>query len=56
MSVHSGKVLDLAQDGENAGSMIIWEGNAGTNQQWTIVPDGDKFLIKCQKNRQFLTV
>ncbi len=25
-------------------------------QQWTLISEGDKYLIKCQKNRLFLTV
>lgn len=36
-SVHSGKVMDVAQDGPFKGSTILWEGYAGDNQSFTLV-------------------
>jgi len=35
--VHANKVVDVAQDGPNAGSLILWEGYAGENQQFTMI-------------------
>lgn len=55
-NVRADRVLDVAQDGPNAGSTILWDGYAGENQQFTLVPEGDQFYIKCKKNGQFLTV
>ncbi len=57
-SVHSGKVLDVAQDGPFKGSTIIWEGWAGDNQQFTLVQDGPSYYLKCKvgDGQQYLTV
>lgn len=55
-NVNSGRVLDLAQDGPAAGSLIIYDGYAGENQQFTFVQEGPDFYIKCRKNNQYLTV
>ena len=55
-SVLADRVLDICQDGENQGSLIIWEGYGGDNQQFTIKQKGDDFYIKCRKDRQYLTV
>jgi hypothetical protein len=54
--VHADKVIDVAQDGPNAGSLILWEGYAGENQQFTLVQEGPDWYIKCKKNGQYLTV
>jgi hypothetical protein len=56
VSKKAGKVLDVAQDGQFQGSLIIWDGYAGENQQFTIIQDGNDFLIKCKKNNGYLTV
>jgi hypothetical protein len=56
MSVHSGKVVDICQDGDNENQAIIWETHGNANQQFTIVPHGDKYMIKCKKNHGYLTV
>lgn len=36
-SVHSGRVLDIAQDGAHQGHTIIWDGYGGANQCFTLV-------------------
>lgn len=36
-SVHSNRVLDIAQDGPYAGTAIIWDGYAGDNQCFAFV-------------------
>lgn len=55
-NVNANRVLDVAQDGPEAGSTIIWEGYAGENQQFTFTQDGPDYYIKCRKNGQYLTV
>lgn len=55
-NVHSDKVLDIAQDGPNAGSAILWEGWAGDNQTFAIVENAGEYSFRCKKNGQFLTV
>ena len=55
-SVHSGKVLDVAQDGPFKGSTIIWEGYAGANQCFTLVQENQNWLIKCKQGDLYLTV
>lgn len=52
LSAHCDKVLDLAGDGEHAGSLIIYKSNKGDNQSFTFVPCGsDFFNIKCKANK-----
>lgn len=55
-SVHSGRVLDIAQDGPFKGSPILWDGYGGANQSFTLVQEGGNWLIKCKQNNQYLTV
>lgn len=55
-SVHADRVIDVAQDGPNAGTTILWEGYAGENQQFTLSQEGPDWYIKCKKNGQYLTV
>ena len=55
-SVHSGKVLDVAQDGPFKGTTIIWEGYGGANQTFTLVQENANWLIKCKQNNNYLTV
>lgn len=55
-SVHSGKVLDIAQDGPYKGTTIIWEGYGGLNQTFTLVQEGANYLIKCKQGNLYLTV
>lgn len=54
--VHANRVVDVAQDGPNVGSLILWEGYAGENQQFTFIQQGPDWYIKCKKNNQYLTV
>lgn len=60
-NVHSEKVLDIKQDGENQGTAVIWKGWGGDNQVFSFIPQGDKYLIRSKKksagNKElFLTV
>lgn len=55
-SVHSNRVLDIAQDGPNKGTAIQWEGWGGENQCFTIIQEGPSWYIKSKLNGQFLTV
>ena len=51
-----GKVLDVCQDGQHPGTLVIWEGHGGENQQFTIKQKGPDYYLKCKKSRQYLTV
>ena len=55
-NVKSDRVLDLCQEGEHQGSLVIWDGYAGDNQQFTIKQKGPNYFFKCKKNNQYLTV
>ena len=56
-SVHAeGKVLDVCQEGENPGSLIIWDGYGGENQAFTIKQKGPHFYFKSKKDKLYLTV
>lgn len=55
-SVKADKVIDLCQDGENQGSLIIWEGYGAENQSFNIIQSGPEVFIKCKQNKQYLTV
>lgn len=55
-NVHSGRVADLAQDGPSAGSLILWDGYGGENQQFTFIQDGPDYFIKNRKSHRYLTV
>ena len=55
-SVSGGRVLDVAQDGEHQGTTILWDGYGGENQSFTIKQKGPHYVLKCKKNKQFLTV
>lgn len=55
-NVKSGRVIDLCQEGEHQGTLIIWDGYGGENQQFTVKQKGPNYLLKCRKTKQFLTV
>lgn len=56
-SVHAeGKVLDVAQDGDHKGSLILWDGYGGQNQQFTIKQKGPFYYLKSKKDNRYLTV
>lgn len=55
-NVHSGKVLDIAQDGPYRGTGIIWEGWGGDNQCFAILQQQDGLYCFKNKNNQYLTV
>ena len=55
-SVKADRVLDLAQDGDNQGSLIIWDGHGGENQMFTLKKKGDGFRIRCKQSGRYLTV
>lgn len=50
------KVIDLAQDGQHQGTLIIWDGYGGDNQSFTITQSGPDVLLKCRKTGGYLTV
>lgn len=56
VSRKAGRVIDLAQDGPHVGSLIIWDGYNGDNQAFTVIQNGPDYLIKCRKNKGYLTV
>ena len=55
---HAGgnRVLDIARDGPNKDSAIIWEGYAGDNQCFTIIKQQDRWLFKSKLGDLYLTV
>lgn len=53
-SCHADKVLDLAQGGPNKGTTIIWKAHGACNQRFSLIKDGDYYLIMIMGN--FLTV
>lgn len=55
-NVHADRVLDVAQDGPNVGTTILWEGYGGDNQTFTVIQEGPDYYLRCKKNGQFLTV
>ena len=54
--VASGRVLDVAQDGDYQGQTIIWDGYGGENQQFTLKQKGPDHYLKCKKDNLYLTV
>ena len=55
-SVNADRVLDICQEGENQGNLIIWDGYGGDNQKFTVKQKNQDFYIKCKKDGQYLTV
>lgn len=55
-SLKADKVIDLCQDGDNQGSLIIWDGYGGENQSFTLIQNGPDVFIKCKHDKQYLTV
>lgn len=55
-SVKADKVIDLCQEGEHQGSLIIWDGYAADNQSFTVAQCGPDVYIKCKKDGKYLTV
>ena len=50
-----GKVLDVCQEGEHPGSLIIWEGYAGQNQMFTLKQKGGHYFFVSKKDNLYLT-
>lgn len=55
-SCHSDKVLDIAQDGPNKGTAIIWKGWQGDNQLFAIVQNGPDCFFRSKQGGLLLTV
>lgn len=55
-SVKAGKVIDLCQEGQNQGTLIIWDGYGGENQQFTLKQKDGEFYFKNRQTKQYLTV
>ena len=55
-SVHADKVLDIAQDGPNQGTSILWKGWGGDNQSFTLIQDGPDWYIRSKQGGLVLTV
>ncbi len=57
VSEKANRVLDVAQSGPYTGSLIIWDGYAGDNQIFSILPQQNgASLLKVKKNGGYLTV
>ncbi len=53
----AGVYLDVSdQSMDEGGAIIVWEGNGGTNQQWTFEKDGDGYYIKSVMSGLYLAV
>lgn len=50
------KVMDICQQGELIGHLIIWTGEAKPNQCFTILQDGPYSYLRDQKTKRYLTV
>ena len=55
-SVKAERVLDVAQDGDNQGTTILWDGYGGENQMFTLKQKGPDYYLKCKKDTLYLTV
>lgn len=53
----SGLFMDVSEQSmDEGGSIIVWEGNGGTNQQWTLEPDAGGYYIRSDMSGLYLTV
>lgn len=55
-SKHSGKVLDVCQDADTKGMLIIYDHYGGPNQLFTLHPSGVEVEIVSKQSGKCLTV
>ena len=55
-SKSSGRSLDVRQDGEFTGHLILWDYYGAANQQFQFQQVGDKVKIRSKKTQKRLTV
>lgn len=55
-SKHAGRVMDVCQDVDRKGMLIIYDGYGGVNQQFVIRPNGVEVELLSKQTGKILTI